>query len=336
MLRSRFNVLNVNKVFRLQRRTIVRPTQSSSVKDQDLNEDIWIDWFKQNKWKQHLGTQETTDLDAQFLQQDFLVGDDIKYSTSQDENFEEFTKDVINILHKSDAQNSDTRYLEENDDMDDETYHDTFKIFNKKTLAETDLLDEMQHITKLRERLLNEDKRGSSYEVILPSGDVVDYDKFKDSISAKGDRLRRDPYKLDHKNQLIDHTGRTVARGSAKTARASVMVMENKNNEGMTYVNGEHYTTYFQQPSYRLNAVLPLLTTGTFRKYDIFAYLRGGGKSGQSQAMRLGLARALAFRDPSLRLHLQPYGFLFRDGKHKVRKYPMFKSARKRRPYKRR
>jgi hypothetical protein len=41
---------------------------------------------------------ETTEMDSQFLEQDFLLGEDIKISSSHDENFDDFTKDVISKL----------------------------------------------------------------------------------------------------------------------------------------------------------------------------------------------------------------------------------------------
>ena len=52
-----------------------------------------------------------------------------------------------------------------------------------------------------------------------------------------------DPYKHDHKNQVVDMAGRTFGRGGAKTARATCVIVENPQGEGMTYINGHPYVT---------------------------------------------------------------------------------------------
>ena len=55
------------------------------------------------------------------------------------------------------------------------------------------------------------ENRGKEYEVILPTGEIVDYDSFKDSLSASASRRKTDPYKFDHKNQMIDNQGKFIS-----------------------------------------------------------------------------------------------------------------------------
>ena len=50
------------------------------------------------------------------------------------------------------------------EDLNDETYHDAFKLFSVKNLSETTLLDEMKHITQLRQNLQEEDVQSYSFE----------------------------------------------------------------------------------------------------------------------------------------------------------------------------
>lgn len=64
--------------------------------------------------------------------------------------------------------------------------------------------------------------------------------------------------------------------------------------------------------------------------FDAEIVIRGGGLSGQSDAIKLGFARALVDHNPELRVTLKPYGHLKRDGRVKERKKPGLRGARKR------
>eukprot|EP00494_Astrolonche_serrata_P002361 UN02367 len=69
------------------------------------------------------------------------------------------------------------------------------------------------------------------YEVVLPTGEIVDYKTYKNTLSSTEERRKVDPLKYDHKNQMVDMEGRTYGRGGHKTARASVMISENPTGE---------------------------------------------------------------------------------------------------------
>jgi small subunit ribosomal protein S9 len=64
-------------------------------------------------------------------------------------------------------------------------------------------------------------------------------------------------------------------------------------------------------------------------KFDVSAKVRGGGVSGQAEAIRLGIARALIKFDEELRAVLKANGFLTRDSRKVERKKPGLKKARR-------
>lgn len=69
--------------------------------------------------------------------------------------------------------------------------------------------------------------------------------------------------------------------------------------------------------------------TGTLGEFDVMATVKGGGTSGQSQAIRHGISKALQIWDPQLRPVLKAGGFLTRDSRVVERKKPGRKKARK-------
>ena len=73
----------------------------------------------------------------------------------------------------------------------------------------------------------------------------------------------------------------------------------------------------------------PLTLIGQERNYDISVHVNGGGVSGQRDAIRLGIARALLLVDPELRAQLRGAELLTRDARVKERKKPGLKRARK-------
>lgn len=73
----------------------------------------------------------------------------------------------------------------------------------------------------------------------------------------------------------------------------------------------------------------PLTVIGQERAYDISVHVNGGGVSGQRDAIRLGLARALLELDPELKPQLRGAELLTRDARVKERKKPGLKRARK-------
>lgn len=86
---------------------------------------------------------------------------------------------------------------------------------------------------------------------------------------------------------------------------------------------------YFPRPNDMYNLTLPLATVGQERTYDITVHVEGGGVTGQRDAVRLGIARALLKLDADMRSSLKSKGLLTRDARVKERKKPGLKRARK-------
>jgi small subunit ribosomal protein S9 len=125
------------------------------------------------------------------------------------------------------------------------------------------------------------------------------------------------------KNMKIDYLG----TGRRKEAIARVRLLAGKGN---VMINGQKGTTYLQyNPSYISSVKSPLETLGLEDSYDIVVQAIGGGLTGQAEAIKLGVARALCELDPANRLPLKREGFLTRDSRSKERRKYGLKKARK-------
>ena len=117
-----------------------------------------------------------------------------------------------------------------------------------------------------------------------------------------------------------------VAVGRRKTSVARVILRPGK---GLFNVNGLPLEKFF--PEMKLPVVKsPLETVSALGKYDVFANIKGGGVTGQAEALRHGIARALLKVDAEMRKLLKPAGFLTRDPRMVERKKYGRKKARRR------
>jgi small subunit ribosomal protein S9 len=96
-----------------------------------------------------------------------------------------------------------------------------------------------------------------------------------------------------------------LATGRRKTAVARVILTP---GTGQVTVNGRAFEDYFPIEAHRKDILLPLELTNTLGMYDVRANVTGGGISGQTGAIRLGIARALVEIDPEYRKILRPAG----------------------------
>ncbi|MDR0685880.1 MAG: 30S ribosomal protein S9 [Dysgonamonadaceae bacterium] len=117
------------------------------------------------------------------------------------------------------------------------------------------------------------------------------------------------------------------ALGRRKAAVARVYV---KSGSGKITINEREFESYF--PSSLLQYVVrqPLDSLGVANQYDININLQGGGYKGQSEAARLGIARALVKINPDDKPALRAEGFMTRDSREVERKKPGRPKARKR------
>lgn len=130
-----------------------------------------------------------------------------------------------------------------------------------------------------------------------------------------------------------NNQGRAVywGTGRRKSAIARVRLVP---GDGKVIVNGKPGDLYFQFNASYIGVIkAPLETLGLENEYDILVKAEGGGLTGQSDAVLLGVARALCQLDPENRSPLKSEGYLTRDprakerkkyGLHKARKAPQF------------
>jgi small subunit ribosomal protein S9 len=98
---------------------------------------------------------------------------------------------------------------------------------------------------------------------------------------------------------------------------------------GKILLNGRAIDEYFPQAAIQKRVTEPLELIDAGDRYDIKASLEGGGFTGQSDALRLGIARALTALDPDLRTALKREGMLTRDSRVVERKKYGLRKARR-------
>lgn len=115
--------------------------------------------------------------------------------------------------------------------------------------------------------------------------------------------------------------------GRRKTASARVRIYPG--GSGNWVVNDKPLEEYFPREGDVPALVEPLEVVEMRGQFDVSVRVKGGGISGQTGAVQLGLARALLKFDPELRPTLRKSGLLTRDARMKERKKPGLKRARK-------
>ncbi len=105
--------------------------------------------------------------------------------------------------------------------------------------------------------------------------------------------------------------------GRRKTSTARVYVQPGK---GEITVNKKPFETYFVLPSQQITVNMPFKVTETTGKYDVKVTVRGGGITGQAEAVQLGIARALNTLEPETHGALKSHDLLTRDDRMVERK----------------
>lgn len=115
--------------------------------------------------------------------------------------------------------------------------------------------------------------------------------------------------------------------GRRKTSVARVIL---RNGSGKIVVNGKDIEVAFPQLLSREDILAPFKVTETMGQYDTIVTVKGGGTTGQAQAIRLGIARSLIDINADFRPALKSEGFLTRDPRMVERKKYGQPKARKR------
>ena len=126
---------------------------------------------------------------------------------------------------------------------------------------------------------------------------------------------------------------RFYATGKRKTSIARVWLTP---GEGKIIVNRRSMEEYFSRATSRMVILQPLRLTRTEGQYNISVNVRGGGLSGQADAIKHGITKALLEVNQSLRPTLKKAGFITRDSRIKERKKYGQPGARKRFQYSKR
>lgn len=116
------------------------------------------------------------------------------------------------------------------------------------------------------------------------------------------------------------------ATGRRKRAVARVRLYP---GQGEVVINGKPLKDYFGRPQDWRAVTAPLTLTGSEGRFNLSVLVEGGGVTGQADAIRHGVSRALLEADPDLKKALRRGGFLTRDPREKERKKPGLKRARK-------
>lgn len=117
------------------------------------------------------------------------------------------------------------------------------------------------------------------------------------------------------------------ALGRRKSAVARIYIEE---GSGKITINKRDLTEYFPSPILQYVVKQPLNLLDVAEKYDIKANLQGGGYTGQSQALRLAISRALVKINADDKKALRAEGFMTRDSREVERKKPGRPKARRR------
>lgn len=121
------------------------------------------------------------------------------------------------------------------------------------------------------------------------------------------------------------------ALGRRKAATARVRLQGGK---GTITVNGKPAEEYFAASGYLLNELQkPFAALGQENKFDVSVVVTGGGHAGQIDAIRLGIAKAIALMTPDVKATLKRADLLSRDPRERERKKFGLKGARKQRQF---
>jgi small subunit ribosomal protein S9 len=114
--------------------------------------------------------------------------------------------------------------------------------------------------------------------------------------------------------------------GRRKAAVARIYMTKGKGN---ITINERNSNEYFPIPTQQYKIKQPFALTGTEGQYDVKVNVDGGGTTGQVEAVRLAISRALVELDPEFKPALKVHGLMTRDPRMVERKKPGQKKARK-------
>jgi small subunit ribosomal protein S9 len=124
----------------------------------------------------------------------------------------------------------------------------------------------------------------------------------------------------------VKGTNDTLGTGRRKTAVARVRM---RPGHGVITINGRPFDDFFHNVQQRNSVLAPLVKTGRREEFDVVIRVDGGGITGQADACKLGIARALKKGSEESEAALRDAGLLTRDGRMKERKKYGLRGARR-------
>ncbi|OGN06031.1 MAG: 30S ribosomal protein S9 [Candidatus Yanofskybacteria bacterium RIFCSPHIGHO2_01_FULL_44_22] len=126
--------------------------------------------------------------------------------------------------------------------------------------------------------------------------------------------------------QAIGRRKNSIARVRLYTKKSTDIIEE---ESALLFVNGKDYIDYFSDVNLRSVVESPLRKLKSLNRFKAVILVRGGGLSGQAEAIKHGLSRALVQFDQNFKKKLKKGGFLTRDPRAKERRKYGLKKARK-------
>jgi len=131
---------------------------------------------------------------------------------------------------------------------------------------------------------------------------------------------------MTFEKELVFHKS-NIGLGKRKQSIARVFLIPGEGNLIINKVNGEKYLQYNE--TYLKTVFAPLEKLTLEKQFNVIVSVKGGGLTGQAEAIQLGIARLLSTREKENRGILKPFGFLTRDARIKERKKYGLRKARK-------
>lgn len=129
---------------------------------------------------------------------------------------------------------------------------------------------------------------------------------------------------MAEKKATTNQTERAIGR--RKTAAARVRILA---GTGKVVINDKPLEVYFPLKLWQEKVLAPLVAAAREKQLDVSVRVVGGGVTGQAEAVRHGIARALVLWNEDLRPIMRASGFLTRDSRGKERKKPGLRKARR-------
>jgi len=147
-----------------------------------------------------------------------------------------------------------------------------------------------------------------------------------EAVSETATKAPIAPRNVAARRKVPDAGGFIWGLGRRKSSVARVRI---KPGDGKLLINNKEVKDYFTQPKDKNDVYSPLKAVDGMKAFDVFVNVRGGGTTGQSGAVKLGIARALVNYDEEMLSKLRDGGYLTRDSRMVERKKPGQPGARK-------